>query len=234
MSSYTNISNFGNTNPNLSTNDPLTYCLVSELESGFLHGGIGSNMLNKNSKSCQMYTGNYCATNWDDKCEFLYKDTEVNLQNMSNPNCNQLMKEIILTKGDVLLRNTADRKYLIGMSNNCSLVYEPFDPTVASSPLISWWKPLCPTSPCISKYSVNAQGLDNDPVMNIMISKPIIVIDILINIYNTMKSENTYNNIIGTKLYNFFESQQFKSMINHTMKIQQSQNSSSNLNKCYV
>jgi hypothetical protein len=223
MSNYISISNFGNVEKNLPVNDPLTYCLVPGLENGFLHGGIGPNLLNSESKECQLFMGDYCAKKWDDKCEWASNNQESFVSSMFSSHCNDIMKGIPLTKGDVLVRNTADRKYLTNMSSNCKLKYTPFDPTVSSSPMISWWESECPNSQCVPQYTIKPENLDNDPVMNKILAKPYIAMDILITIKNNMKKNKTFETLKGTKLYTYLNSVNFQNLIKVAMK-QKSQN----------
>ena len=122
--------------------------------------------------------------------------------------------------GEILVRNTAQEKYLVAMSNNCQRAYEPFDPTVANSPLISTWVPMgngcnnqgnCETSnTCIPIYAVDAKTIDDDPVMNKVLDKPYIAMDLLVNIYNNAKASNTLRDLKGTRIYNFFMSKPFQ------------------------
>lgn len=218
MSNYISISNFGNVEPNLPVNDPITYCLVPGLENGFLHGGVGPGLLNPASKECQMYMGDYCSQKWDDKCEWASNNTEKFISSITSINCNSIMKGIPLTKGDVLIRNTADQKYLTKMSSNCSLKYAPFDPTVSSSPMISWWEPKCDGQSCVPEYNINPKNLDKDPVMNKILAKPYIAMDILITIRNNMIKNKTFDKLKGTKLYNYLNSQGYSNLLAIAMK----------------
>ena len=212
MSNYINISKFGNVEPNLPVNDPLTYCLVPGFENGFLHGGVGNGFLNSDSKHCQMFMGDYCAKKWDDKCEWASNKTEKFVSNIG-PNCNRIMNGIPLSRGDVLIRNTADRKYLIKMSSDCELKYQPFDPTVSSSPMIGFWSPKCLGGQCIPEYEINPKNLDSDEVMNKILTKPYIAMDILISIRKNMKKSKKFESLKGTKLYNYFNSVEFVNLL---------------------
>jgi hypothetical protein len=90
--------------------------------------------------------------------------------------------------------------------HNATKVYEPFDPTIASSPLISYWKPNeCTNSSGRPEYSVDPKEIDNDPVMNKILQKPQIALDILKNIYYTMKRNGTLKQLNETKLGNFYK-----------------------------
>ena len=74
-----------------------------------------------------------------------------------------------MTAGEVLVHNTAARKYLVSMVG-AHKKYEPFDPTVATSPLISYWVPSdnCPMTlgKPVPIYAVDPSKIDQDPVMD--------------------------------------------------------------------
>ena len=176
--------------------NPLSYCMTSDLERGFLHGS-SSVTLGKDSKSCQDYMGEYCSAEWDNFCELASRDKS---KFFPNNNTHFTGHQISgMTSGENLIRNTASKKYLKKMLN-CQRVSRPFDPTVASSPSISYWS----GNSCVPIYSVDATKIDSDVVMNKILEKPDIASDILINIFNTMKREGTLNTLKGTRLWEFY------------------------------
>ena len=138
---YANIKNFGNT-PNdksigLEIEDPLSYCLNWTIDQQFLHGG-NSYIYGQYSKPCQAYLSDYCAEGWDGFCELASKNNNTNWPNQLDHTKNFTTG---ISAGDILIKNTAVKKYMVKMSDNCSQKFEPFDPTVANSPMISFWKP---------------------------------------------------------------------------------------------
>jgi hypothetical protein len=189
--------------------------MLSTIDSQFNNGEQGQ-LLGPNSKHGQIFMAQYCASNWDGVCEFASKN-----QNTTKPNNLQpcgSSSEVIsgdLNLGEVLIGNTARQKYLTEMSGNCELKYEPFDPIVASSPLISYWQSSCNSQgvSCIPIYEVNPKTIDSDIVMQKILRKPIIALDLLINIYNTAVRKNTINNLKGTQIMKFFESNTFQEYI---------------------
>ena len=110
-----------------------------------------------------------------------------------------------LNSGQQLIYNTAQKKYLKKMYN-CILKSEPFDPNVATSPLVSYWVPSNTTNSykCIAEYAVDPKTIDADPVMAKMLTEPLFYSDILINIYNTMKKDGTLGQLDGTALGTYF------------------------------
>jgi hypothetical protein len=221
MNTYTSISDFGPSEDSSPQTNPLTYCALSGLESGFQHTlGYGTSLLGPNSTQCQRFMGQYCAQNFDGVCEYLSQSTQRSLPNAVNacngPNGSCLGSGLgnASTSGQILIRNTAGEKYLKMMSGNCQPVYEPFDPTVAGSPLLRSWQSNCGYSnKCIPIYDVDAKSIDSDPVMNKILAQPWIAMDILTNIYNNRVKSGTMGELQGTKLYQFFLSQNFRQIV---------------------
>ena len=205
---YANIKNFGNTNENVSLEieDPLSYCLNWTIDQQLLHGG-NSYIYGQYSKPCQAYLSDYCAEGWDGFCELASQNV-----NTSYPNQLDHSKHSTsgMTAGDILIKNTAVKKYMKKMSDKCVQKFEPFDPTVANSPMISYWEPSdefdikCGKN-CDAIYEVDPSTIDDDPVMNKILMKPTIAIDLLKNIFNSMKNNGTLDTIKNTKLGKFFD-----------------------------
>lgn len=203
MSTYKCISNFGKGSANVPVNDPVTYCLAQTVDNEFMHGAIGQTISGTYSKNCQVFMASRCSKDWDGVCEY-----SSNNRSKHPNNIQQEGTYYNLTSGEILIQNTATRKYLVENLGSCGIKYEPFDPTVASSPIIGSFQ-----YGCTPVYGVNPQTIDSDPVMNKILHKPIIAIDLLVNIYNTAKNKGTFNNLSGTKIYNFFMSRPFQNYI---------------------
>ena len=97
------------------------------------------------------------------------------------------------------------------MSSNCTRQYEPFDPTVANSPLVSKWVSV--GGQCVAIYDVDETVIDNDPVMNKILNAPTIAMNVLIPMYNYRKATNTLSGLRNTKLYQLFMSDWFQSQL---------------------
>ena len=218
MSTYKCISNFGQGAANAPSNSPLSYCLAQTLDTEFIHGAIGETISGANSRNCQAYMGQRCAENWDEVCEYasnnhgrLYPNQLQKCGSGSDIPCNGL------TSGEILVQNTATRKYLVEMGGDqCSVKYEPFDPTVAPSPLVAFWYNGCNTQGnggCVPVYAVDPSKIDKDPVMTKILNKPIIAWSLLINIYNTAKRKGKLNELKGTRIYTFFMSHPFQNYL---------------------
>ena len=203
-SAYKNISQFGSSAVS-PINNPLTYCMGDNSDQRFLHGGHADTM-GQHSKPCQSYMSDYCSVGWDAFCEVASHngntDYPNNLQSSNTPN-ETINKN--MTAGEILIRNTAAKKYLIAMGN-CKKKFQPFDPLVASSPMISYWyNDGMSSNSCIPVYAVNPATINDDIVMNKILQKPIIAFDILLNIYNTMKRQDTLKTLKNTNIGHFFD-----------------------------
>ena len=186
--------------------NPLTYCINDTLSQRFLHGG-NTGMYGQSSKQCQSFLSDYCAQGWDSVCEIASKNINIIYPN-SLPNASIGGVPYMLgamSAGDMLIRNTASVKYVIALGN-CQLKYEPFDPTVADSPMIRYWVSNTGNNSCTPVYGVstNPEELDSDILMDKILQNPKIALDILINIYNNHKRYDLLTPIKDTKLGRFF------------------------------
>ena len=70
--------------------------------------------------------------------------------------------------------------------------------------MIQFWVSETGTNDCVPLYAVNPQTIDDDVVMDKILNKPIIALDILINIYNNHKRMNMLEPLKNTKIGKFF------------------------------
>jgi len=225
--SYITISDFGVGSK--AQSNPLAVCATSTLDSSFNGTLGGNNISGPDNQQCQIFMGNYCAANWDGVCEYMSKDQARIYPSVvlagNGPQGNYLGDGMgsLLTKGQLLIRNAAAEKYLKAMSGNCVRKYEPFDPTVADSPLISRWvqKPLetsdeqmatVLSDKCIPIYGVDPAVIDSDIVMNKILAQPYIAMDILVNIFNNAVRDGSIKKLEKTKLYKLFSNPDFQSI----------------------
>jgi hypothetical protein len=217
--SYTTISDFGT---DINSNDsPLITCAVSSLDSGFNETLGSRGLAGPNNSQCQVFMGSYCGEKWDGVCEYMSKDTSQWLPNTLGPQGTPLSSFLggngTMTKGQMLIRNAMAERFLRSMSSNCSRDYEPFNPTVANSPLISRWTANDDNGVCIPIYAVDPVRIDNDPIMNKVLDQPWIALDILINIYNNAVRSGEIVGLTGTKLYRFFQNPEFQKIVKERM-----------------
>jgi|UniRef100_A0A6C0CZS9 hypothetical protein len=208
-STYRNLINFGS-NSYVPTNDPLTYAINDEMDQRFVHGMSSPDTIGQHGKASQAYLSDYCAEKWDNFCELASYNTNRSYPNNLQPCEAPSAVALGLNAGEILIYNTASKKYLKKMLN-CKKKYESFDPNVPNSPMISYWvSNNCNyTSSCIPVYAVDPKTIDNDIVMDKILEKPAIAMDILINIYNTMKREGTFSQLKGTKIGNFYNTNKY-------------------------
>lgn len=177
-------------------NDPLTYCIGRDISQPFNHGGYAQTF-GQNSKQCQAYLADRCARKWDGVCEIAAAPrTNEEYKIRANPIGKGAPQ---LNSADILLVNTAERKYLVHMSN-CEQVTEPFDPLVIGSPMITTWRGMY----CKPMYAVDPAKIDSDPVMDKILQRPWIAANVLINIKNTMMRNGNFGRLAGTKLGKFY------------------------------
>lgn len=224
MSSYRYLSTFGESAASDPSNNPLTYCVSPTMDTGFLHGGIGKTLTAPESEHCRAFMAEYCATNgWNNVCEKMSQNglrrypNQLQLKNMpSDIECKGL------TEGEILIANTAARKYIKQMNGQCNLVVEPFNPLDAASPMITLWRGVNSES-CVPIYGVDPKTIDNDPVMHKLLDKPTIAWQLLTNIYNTAKREGTLHQLSGTRLHSFFMGKTFQTYIKDSASLTASQ-----------
>ena len=197
---YANIRTFGSKAGQSAINNPVSYCLNTGLTNGFLHGSSANNV-ESNSTACQYFLANYCSEQWDGFCEIASLRTDTLMSNsLLFPGMNPLIYRP--TSGQILLRNTFAMKYLVNVLNG-ELKYEPFDPTVASSPMVAQWSQTN-NGPMIFIYDVNPSEINSCSIMNRILAAPNTVNDILNSIYMKRKRENTLHELKNTNLGNFY------------------------------
>lgn len=201
---YKTVSNFGCRKYSQQEN-PLSYCVDNTMGQNFLHGS-DSLSIGQHSRPCQLFMSQYCADNWDSICEISSKNMATHLPNNAEGYIDSDVRfSGNLTAGDDLIRNTAKRKYLVKM-HNAVKKYEPFNPHVADSPMITYWVSdnFSTSNRLVPEYSVEPEDIDEDKVMNKILDKPMIAMDVLINIYNNMKRKGTLSGLKDKRIGNFY------------------------------
>ena len=196
QSSYSKIINIGcdkiisNDIYNDHSINPVFTCMGNTLHDSFMLGATSS-VTNSNNEECQSFMSDYCALNWDNRCEALSHSTSFASNSASIlPSNNSKI-------GEILVFNTATKKYLSN-PNQIRWSYTPFNPVVADSPLV---RKFISGSP---KLQVDS-NIDNDVLMDKILLNPEKYLSILQNIYQTMKNNNTLDSILeNTKLGLFF------------------------------
>ena len=148
------------------------------------------------------------ASHWDQFCEFYY----LNQTDTYWPNQAFIIKENCcndLTLGEMLLSNAAERRFLDFPT--CKQKWEQFDPNVAASPLIRMFECGCDLNSCWAQLTklivivkpIDKKTIDNDIVMNHLLDRPRVGLNVLAYIYRDFKKGKLDLN--GTKLGNFLK-----------------------------
>ena len=201
---YKRIADFGGGRLNnlpVYNNDPLTYCLGNNVSQRFNHGSHGS-LYGQNSKPCQVFLAQRCAKDWDAICEYAFDPRTNDEYAVRTELLGAGMNPILgLTSGEILLRNTAMEKYRVAMAR-CDAKREAFDPMNPASPSITYFTGRY----CQPLYAVDPVGIDEDPVMNRLLLRPQIAMDLFRNIKTTMTRTGSLFELYGTRLGQFLES----------------------------
>lgn len=196
--SYIQARNFGSvSNLPIYNNDPLTYCMESQTSPAFNHSSSWMS-IGQNSQPCQVYLATRCAQQWDGICEQL---SDISTSATPPVQTTTQSNGMYLTSGDILLVNTAQKKYLAKMlGTDCTIKTSQFDPvSLGGSPYITYY-----VGTCYPLYIVDPHIIDSDPVMNKLLSKPWIAIDFFIKLKNSMLQLGLFPALKGTRLGQFY------------------------------
>lgn len=196
MNKYRNISTFGSNLVDYASN-PINYCMGDTINKSFLNP-TSANQISQYGDKCQMFMAEYCSLGWDDVCELSSNNNNTSYPNFIGPTKYKLTTQT-LTAGEMTIVNTALRKY-ISDDSKCVWIFDQFDPMVSNSPLVR----KLDYKNSFVYYEVDPNKIDDDILMDKILLKPDIALDLLINIYNTMKRKNTLKDLINTKLGKFF------------------------------
>lgn len=215
--------------------NPLTYCLFHDMGVQFLHGSTSSDYAPQCTE-CQNYMADMCAgvdgnQPWNQACEVYY-----NIRNdtywpneaaidKSRTNCGHFPR----TQGEDLLRNTAERRFLEFPFADKQV--KQFDPNVANSPMYNQYN-TNNISPEQVITKINKNTIDEDPVMNKVLSNPQPCAGVLAHIYYSYKNKKV--NLNGTKIGHFLikNAQYFEDMLKENKKYVSFTSGHPIINKC--
>jgi hypothetical protein len=202
--SYIKISEFGSGAAYAPVNNPLSYGLSGGMDNMFMHGGAARAMQGGATREFAAYAAEYCSTNFDGFCAAMTDNSEIEYFPDLLHGAYEGGVPTTMTKGDVVLLNTARTKYLMRMiGGNVSKV--PFDPLVAASPLVTVYTAV-PGDFMRGEYFIpKGHDVDNDLVMQRLLNKPLVSLPLLLNIYDTMKKMGRLEELAGTKLGLFYD-----------------------------
>lgn len=175
--------------------NPLSYCSLGDMSNSFFHGTSGSNtnLSSAYGRNCQSFMSDYCATNWDTICENMS-----NKQDMVIDQLNTCRGVKYINYGDLLIRNTAIKKYQTNM-DECGIRYETFDPLSYIDHKIR-----IIGQSCTPVYDIDTDTVVGDAVLNKLLDRPHVGMDILKGIYDSLKISGRYDKIKGTRLGKFY------------------------------
>lgn len=209
--SYREIKNLGPNTRN-PMNNPLTYCIGDNFDIKFNHGP-GSEDYGQYSEQCQLFLSQYCADNWDGYCDLAATNDNNSFPNFLD-NTDALRG---LTAGDILVKNTAERKYSRYLGQ-CNFYCQPFDYLNPNSDYVCRQNSVyCGVNGQFSGCSDNVSGvcekyydidlqkenIDKDPVLNRLMDKPYLAPHILKALCKILLVTKRFETISGSRFYNF-------------------------------
>jgi hypothetical protein len=203
---YVSISKFGaNLNP-LLTIDPVASSIYKDPDSSF-DIGDAANQFGPATTSSQLYMAERCSKNWDGACEFLSRNndnTKCNSGRISSPLFPTIYAPGRQTIGDFLVENAGVRRFC--NLDSCSVREEPYDYTNPNSVTVKSYG-CCGMDACLP-VCLPPDNPDQDLLLNKILDKPDLHIDLLINMYKNVNAQNSrlkYKNTRIDHIFNIFD-----------------------------
>jgi hypothetical protein len=200
---YVPISKFGTKLNRIQTLDPVAASVYSDIDASFDKGELAIRY-GPRHRTSQLYMAERCAKNWDGACEFLSRNDD------NNSVCNQGRVASALfrtlnppgseTIGDILVENTAVRRFCD--LSSCAISAEPYNP---NDPDSAWVKSYgcCGTTQCLP-VCMPPDDSDADIVMNKVLDKPQLHMDLLVNMYKNVNKTGTREKYVNTRVGRVF------------------------------
>jgi len=200
--------------------NPLTYSIIPTYNSLFLHGAGISDMTGRTwGRAVQNFMAEYAAglhplnpnpsSPWDGFCEaYVRLNTDTSWANSAAIDqqaytaC-MTIQDIKPTQGQQMIRNACERRFLDFRTTTS--FFEPFDFTVANSPLVRWYTPLYVPGPVVIRNLGSPEAVDRDSLVVKMMENPGVCTDVLVRIYLARKSCTGVPGIRGTALDAFLD-----------------------------
>jgi hypothetical protein len=199
--------------------NPLTYSIIPTFNSMFVHGAGISTMNNRTwSRNVQNFMAEYCAGGnelsdkqcpWNGFCD-AYKSLNTdtvwaNSAVIDTQAYTTAQKFIgyVPTQGEQLVHNAAERRFLHFLSTTS--YEEPFDYTVANSPMVRYYSHLYVPGPCIVRNLDCPKDVEEDSVVKKMLENPQACLDVLVRIYIAYREKQQGMDIEGTTLQKYLE-----------------------------
>jgi hypothetical protein len=199
---YVQISKFGTCLNPVLTIDPVASSIFKDPDSNF-DIGDSANQFGPSTTKSQLYMAEKCSKNWDGACEFLSRnndDTKCNSGKISSSIFPTMYAPGRQNIGDFLVENSAVRRFCD--LNSCSISEEPYD---YSNPNSVWVKSYgcCGNNECLP-LCMPPNDPDNDILLNKVLDKPDLHIDLLINMYRNVNQQNSRNKYQNTRIGHIF------------------------------
>lgn len=182
MSNYTRIAQFGE-DLQVNLNKGLALCLMDGTDERLSWGPTVANRLGPASEGCQAFMAEYCANGWDKYCDIYYTKNNLDDTRYFPNNFAPRSEFCSPSLGESLLQNAAQLRYF---NLPCNRTWqEPLDYTDASSPMITKYidrRDMNQAS--LNPKTVNNRTIDQDPLMQRMLTNPNVVEQELKAIYH--------------------------------------------------
>lgn len=213
--SYSTFADFGESmNKNvfnaLDQSNPLTYCIVPTYNSQFLHGSTSTNLLyTPQGPGCINYMSDRCSLVYDGFCR-AYNSMNTDtywpnlgaIDNLTPTLANNFLK-IKPTTGENMIRNAAERRFLV--YPGVCMTMAPFDPNVANSPMVSRYNSTYKPGPVAFKNLDNPANIDNDLLMDEVMTHWRPCLDVLVKIYRGYKDKNPQVRLYPSRFERFLQ-----------------------------
>ena len=192
--------------------NPLSYCLLDNIQVDQVHGSTAVDYA-PYCKECQEYMAEKCSGKldgevWGPYCDFYvenntdtYWPNQGAINNFNNCTWNCCKP----TTGEMLIRNTAERRFLD--YPDCPGRAVPFDPNVADSPFYTSHS-CCQIPLQVIIKNIEPKTIDNDKLMNKVLENADPCATVLVYFYRDMKAGTL--NLSGTKLGAYLSSNMSK------------------------
>lgn len=195
---YAQISKFGaNLNPKL-TLDPVGASIYKDVNSSFDIGDTAV-LYGPKHENSQLYMAEKCSKNWDGACEYLSRDntdTNCNSGKIGSPLFSTLLPPGKANIGDYLVENASVRRFCD--LSSCSVSQSPYDYTNPNSPMVSSYG-CCGMSECLP-VCMPPENPDQDILMNKVLDKPDVHMDLLVNMYRNVMRNNLRSKYANTRI----------------------------------
>lgn len=200
---YVPIAKFGaSMNPVMSI-DPVAASVYKDVDSDFDIGEMAIRY-GPRSKESMLYMAERCAKNWDGACEFLSRNRDANAvcnqARISSPLFRRINPPNSETIGDILVENTAVRRFCD--LSSCAVTSSPYDPTNPNSVWVKQYG-CCGTTTCLP-VCFPPDDPDNDIVLNKVLDKPDLHLDLLVNMYKNVNNQKLRGKYVNTRLGRIF------------------------------